>query len=61
MRVIDELTFEEKFIAITNAEIFGVGGKTLIQTDFVAINRQDIIWMAPEENIKTNGTEAPEN
>jgi hypothetical protein len=61
MRVIDELTFEEKFIAITNAEIIGVGGKRLIQTDFVAINRQDIIWMAPEENIKTNGADAPEN
>jgi len=55
MRIIDEITFEEKFVAITDAEIINSNGRTLFETDFVAINRKEIIWMAPEEEIKTNG------
>jgi hypothetical protein len=51
MRVIEELAFEETFIAITDAEIFTYKGNTLFKTDFVAVNRKDIVWMAPEENI----------
>ena len=55
MRVIEELTFEEKFIAITDAEIINSNGRTLFKTNFVAINRQEIVWMAPEEDIIPNG------
>lgn len=55
MRVIDELTLEEKFVAVTDAEIINPNGSTLFKTNFVAINRQEILWMAPEENIKGKG------
>ena len=55
MRVIDELTLEEKFIAVTDAEIINPNGSRLFKTNFVAINRQEILWMAPEENIRGNG------
>ena len=55
MRVIDEMTFEDKFVAITDAEIINPNGRTLFHTKFVALNRQDIIWMAPEEDIISKG------
>jgi hypothetical protein len=61
MRVIDEITFEDKFIAITDAEIINPNGKTLFRTNFVAVNRHEIVWLAPEEDIRSNGASAGEN
>ena len=58
MRVIDEITFEDKFVAITDAEIINPNGSKLFKTGFMAINRQEIIWMAPEEDIQSNGASA---
>jgi len=55
MRVIDELTFEDKFIAITDAEIINPNGRVLFKTNFVALNRHEIVWMAPEEDIVSKG------
>lgn len=52
MRVIDELAFEETFVAITDADIYNLNGKKMLETEFVAINRQEIVWMGPEENIQ---------
>ena len=51
MRVIEELSFEDTFIAITDAEIFNYKGDRLFKTSFVAVNRKDIVWMTPEEDI----------
>jgi hypothetical protein len=51
MRVIEELAFEETFIAITDAEIFSYRGERLFKTGFVAVNRKEIVWMVPEEDI----------
>ncbi len=50
-RVIDELALEETFVAITDAKIFNNKGERLYKTGFVAVNRKDIVWMTPEENI----------
>ena len=58
MRVIDEMTFEDKFIAITDAEIINPNGRVLFHTKFVALNRQEIVWMAPEEDIISKGVTA---
>ena len=55
MRVIDELTFEDKFVAITDAEIINPNGNVLFKTNFVALNRFEIVWMAPEEDIVSKG------
>jgi len=51
MRVIEELTLEETFVAITDAEIFNYKGNRLFKTEFVAVNRKDIVWMTPEDDI----------
>jgi hypothetical protein len=59
MRVIDELAFEDIFIALTDADIYNLNGKKLLQTEFVAVNRKEIVWMGPEENITAQqGAEA---
>ena len=50
-RIIDELAMEETFVAITDAKIFDYKGDRLINTEFVAINRKEIIWMTPEEDV----------
>jgi hypothetical protein len=55
MRVMDEITFEDKFVAITDAEIINPNGRALFKTNFVALNRHEIIWMAPEEDIVSKG------
>ena len=55
MRVMDEITFEDKFVAITDAQIIHPNGKTLFKTNFVALNRQEIVWIAPEEYIISKG------
>ncbi len=58
-RVIDELALEETFVAITDAQIFNYKGDRLYKTGFVAVNRKDIVWMTPEENIvPKEGTDA---
>ena len=49
MRIIDELTFEDKFVAITEAEIINPNGSIFIKASFIAVNRHEIVWMAPEE------------
>jgi hypothetical protein len=58
MRVIDEMTFEDKFVAITDAEIINPNGRVLFHTKFVAVNRHEIVWMAPEEDIISKGVTA---
>ena len=53
MRIIDELTFEDKFVAITEAEIINPNGSIFIKASFIAVNRHEIVWMAPEEDLKS--------
>lgn len=55
MRVMDEITFEDKFIAITDAQIINPNGSLLFKTNFVALNRHEIVWMVPEEDIVSKG------
>jgi hypothetical protein len=46
-RLSDELNQENKFLAVTNAEIFSQAGELLYITDFLAINRDHIVWLMP--------------
>jgi hypothetical protein len=51
MRVIDEIKFDEKFIAVTNATVFKLDGSKLLQTKFMTVNRDRILWMVPKEEV----------
>jgi hypothetical protein len=46
-RLKDEINQSEPFFAVTEATILDLSGKDLFQCEFVAINRDHIIWMMP--------------
>jgi hypothetical protein len=50
-RLKDELDLPEKFIAITDAVISLPDGKVLYHTNFLAVRRDEIIWVMPENEI----------
>lgn len=51
-RVKDELNTPEQFLALTNAVIYNDGGTVLYRSQFLAINRDHIIWLLPEADIQ---------
>lgn len=55
-RLKDEITRSEGFFAITDATVFDHAGKELHRGDFIAVNRDHIVWILPEDQvvIKTN-------
>jgi hypothetical protein len=55
-RIKDELDLEDKFLAITDVSILGEDGQVLFQAPFLAINRDHIVWVLPEQG--PNGEEA---
>ena len=50
-RIKDELDLPEKFIAITDAVIYLPDGQVLYQTNFMAVQRNEIIWVMPDSEI----------
>jgi hypothetical protein len=50
-RLKDELDLPDKFIAITNAVIFLTDNQVMYQANFLAIQRDEIIWVLPEKEI----------
>ncbi len=48
-RLKDELDRDELFLAITEANILDSAGETLHTNDFVAIHRDQIVWVLPDE------------
>jgi hypothetical protein len=51
-RLKDELDLPEKFVAITDATIYSlINGSVLYQIGFLAIQRNEIIWIFPDSEI----------
>ena len=50
-RLKDELDLTEKFIAVTDAVIYLPDGHILYQTAFLAVQRNEIIWVVPDSEI----------
>jgi len=50
-RVKDALNTSEEFLAVTNAQVFGLKGETVLyETNFLAINRKSIAWVFEDES-----------
>ncbi|MBT3323077.1 MAG: hypothetical protein HN392_12410 [Anaerolineae bacterium] len=49
-RLQDELDQESNFLALTDVRILDADGKISYKSDFIAIQRQQIIWVIPDEN-----------
>ncbi|HKI53276.1 MAG TPA: hypothetical protein VJ987_04065 [Anaerolineales bacterium] len=48
-RVKDELDRGEKFLALTDVQVLGPDGQTLFQAPFLAVKREHIVWVMPEQ------------
>src|SRR4030066_2090507 len=46
-RLSDEINKANLFIAVTSAEIYTLEGEILYTSDFLAINREHIVWLMP--------------
>jgi hypothetical protein len=51
-RLSDEINHAELFIAVTEASILNLSGAELYRCGFMALNREHIIWLLPENEIK---------
>jgi hypothetical protein len=54
-RLKDELDRDELFLAMTDASVVGVDGKTLYQTRFLAVRRTQIVWVMPAHEAEDFG------
>jgi len=50
LRLKDELNgTAEQFIAVTAAEVYNANGQVLVRSDFLTVNKHEIIWVRPDE------------
>lgn len=53
MRIKDELNQSDRFIAVTDAEIYSENNERIYQTQFVTINIDHIVWLLPDHECMT--------
>ena len=51
-RLKDELDLPDKFIAVTDADIYSPDGQVLQKASFLAVQRDQIIWVVPDNEAK---------
>ena len=56
-RLKDEINRSEQFFAVTDAIVYDVSGDELYQCSFMTINRDHIVWIIPNEDLSTDGTD----
>jgi hypothetical protein len=55
-RLKDEINQGDSFLAVTEATVFDRTGNKLYRGDFMAINREHIIWLLPEDQLHPDKT-----
>jgi hypothetical protein len=55
-RLKDELDLDEKFLAITDVQVLSADGQVLFQAPFLAIHRDHIVWVVPEQQKSEEGS-----
>jgi hypothetical protein len=50
-RLKDELDGGLQFLPVTNVVIYGEDGDTLYRTHFLLINREQLVWILPDEDV----------
>ncbi len=50
-RLKDEINQTELFLAVTEADLYDHAGNLLYSCNFMALNRESIIWILPEDQI----------
>lgn len=54
-RLKDELDRDELFLAITNAKVMGAGDQVLYESRFLAVRRNQIVWVMPANGSDEGG------
>ena len=52
-RLSDEINQPSIFLAVTDAEVYNLEGELLHTSDFLAVNREQIVWLMPVEKRKS--------
>jgi hypothetical protein len=50
-RLKDELDGGLKFVPVTNVVVYGEDGEVLYRTHFLLINRDQLVWILPDEDL----------
>jgi Family of unknown function (DUF6812) len=50
-RLSDEINLPNLFLPVTKAEIYSLDGNKLYSCDFLAVNRDHIVWLMPFEQL----------
>lgn len=49
-RIKDELNSnQDQFIAVTDAEVYALGGQLLYRSDFLTLNKRHVVWLRPDD------------
>jgi len=51
-RIKDELDFDEKFLAITDATVYSLQGDVIAHCGFMAVQRNQIVWVIPDSKLE---------
>ena len=54
-RLKDELDLNENFLALTDVHVQGPDGQTLFHSPFMAVRRDHIVWVMPENKSGEEG------
>jgi len=55
-RIKDQINQEDMFLAVTEAIIFDQAGEELYHCDFLLVNREHLIWLLPEDQLRQPGS-----
>ena len=54
-RIKDEVDRTAHFLAVTDATIYSLQGVQLYETEFILVNRDQVVWLIPEEGTRATG------
>lgn len=57
-RLKDELDMDEPFVAITDAIVFDTNKTEMYKTDFIAVNRSQIVYLFPINEQEETGSDS---
>ena len=59
-RLKDELNMDEKFLAVTGATVYSLDDQVLYRCKFISLQRSQIVWVIPENEVIASPSESGE-
>jgi hypothetical protein len=56
-RLKDELNRDDQFIAVTDAVVTNTRGEVVYRSDFLTVNRDQIVWLSPNTESENQSVE----